>query len=511
MPTTGRCALALTGLLACLVACSVASTAHAQRAPRGAATGAGTRIDADREAARAFYQRAGREFRTEHYRILSDLGPDDTRAYGAHLDLLYEEYARRLAGLPQQAPEVPFVLMFAQQSDYLATLRSEYGINAAGSGGMFFVSPRGAALAFFTERLPRSRVLHVVQHEGFHQYAHSRFANTLPMWVNEGLAEFFGEAVVVEGRVVVGQASPGPVAAIRAAIEAGTTVPFLRMLTMTPDEWNENVRSGDAAIQYMQAWSMVQFLGWAEGGRHQRGFEQYLRLLHAGVGSERAFVDSFGAGEVANFEAAWKRWASAAQPTAFGVAASRLTYLAEGARQLSSEGVKVESLEELVARLKERDFEIAVTIHGRTDRLRADDTILRIPKDDLAKAEPVFEIVPQKVRPLGEAARAREAAHPTPPVITTRGLEPRELLLEWTRAKSGDAFDFRLLSPKEAPAPPPPAKRRAKESTKERAKEPAKEPAKPADSPASPDPGPPGASPTDSTAPKDRPASPEAA
>jgi hypothetical protein len=503
MRTAGLCALALSGLLAC----SAASTAHAQGSSRRAPSGVRQRIDADREAALAFYQRAGREYRSAHYRILSDLGPDDTRAYGAHLDLLYDEYARRLAGLPQQAPEVPFVLMFSQQSDYLATLRADYGINAAGSGGMFFVSPRGAALAFFTEKLPRSRVLHVVQHEGFHQYAHSRFANTLPMWVNEGLAEFFGEAVVVEGRVVVGQASPGPVAAIRAAIEAGTTVPFLRMLTMSPDEWNENVRSGDAAIQYMQAWSMVQFLGWAEGGRHQRGFEQYLQLLHAGVGSERAFVDSFGAGEVANFEAAWKRWASAAQPTAFGVAASRLTYLAEGARQLSAEGVRVESLEELVAQLKERDFEIAVTIHGRTERLRADDTILRIPKDDLAEAEPVFEIVPQKIRPTSESARKREAAHPTPPVITTRGLEPRELLLEWTRAKSGDAFDFRLLSPKEAPKPPPAAKRRTSEPSKPAIKPPVEPPIKPTDAPTDR----PTTAPTDPATPKERPGSPEAA
>ena len=474
MRHAGLCALALSGLLA------IGAAPHAQ-AQSGVARPR-QRVDADREAALAFYGRAGRETRTAHYRILSDLGADETRAYGAHLDLLYEEYARRLAGLPQQAPEVPFVLMFARQSDYLATLRADYGINAAGSGGMFFVSPRGAALAFFTEGLPRSRVLHVVQHEGFHQYAHSRFANTLPMWVNEGLAEFFGEAVVVEGRVVVGQASPGPVAAIRAAIESGTTVPFLRMLTMSPDEWNGNVRSGDAAIQYMQAWSMVQFLGWAENGRHRRGFEQYLRLLHAGVGSERAFIDSFGAGEVANFEAAWKRWASAANPTAFGVAASRLTFLAEGARALASDGVRVESLEELVARLKERGFETAVTIHGRTERLCADDAILAIPRDDLAQVAPVFEIVPQKLpRTLGESARRREESHPTPPVITTRGLEPRELLLEWTRARSGDAFDFRLLSPKEAPKPPPAARRKAKPPEKSSPAAPASAPDEPAE------------------------------
>ena len=38
---------------------------------------------------------------------------------------------------------------------------------------------------------------HVAQHEGFHQFAWSRFAEDLPVWVNEGMAEFFGESVIV--------------------------------------------------------------------------------------------------------------------------------------------------------------------------------------------------------------------------------------------------------------------------------------------------------------------------
>jgi hypothetical protein len=130
-----------------------------------------------------WFAKAGREVRSKHYRILSDLDPDDTKLYASHLDLMYEEYARRLAGIPQQAPEVPFVLMFERESDYLNVLRNRYGVNGTGSGGMFFITPAGAALAFFTEQLPRTRVLHVVQHEGFHQYAHSRFAGTLPPWV----------------------------------------------------------------------------------------------------------------------------------------------------------------------------------------------------------------------------------------------------------------------------------------------------------------------------------------
>ena len=415
--------------------------------------------------AAAFFARAGGEVRSRHYRILSDLPPDDTRAYGEHLDLMYAEYARRLASLPQRAPEVPFVLMFAKQSDYLEVLRSTYGINGMGSGGMFFISPAGAALAFFTEDLPRSRVLHVAQHEGFHQYAHSRFAGTLPPWVNEGLAEFFGEAIVVDGKVIVGQASPAPVAAIRDAIAKGTTVDFLRMLTMDGDAWNANVRAGSAAIQYMQAWSMVQFLGWAEDGRYQRAFEGYLRLLHAGTPSERAFVQAFGTGDVASFERAWKDWASKARPTAFAAAAAKLTFLAEGMRALAREGTRAEDLEDLVDQLRGRGFAIEVTVHGRTERMTADDSLLSIPRDELAKETPVLEMLAPARAPRTTIEKRREEAHPTPQGITTRGLAPRELVLVWTRTRAGDDFDYRLESPKRAPKArkPVPAKDGAKE------------------------------------------------
>jgi hypothetical protein len=393
------------------------------------------------------------EFRSRHYRILSDLAPEDTRLYAAHLDIIYEEYARRLSSLAQRAPEVPFVLMFAKERDYLRVLRDRYAINATGSGGMFFISPGGAALAFFTESLPRSRVFHVIQHEGFHQYAHSKFAGTLPPWLNEGLAEYFGEAIVLEGKVIIGQASPGPIEAIKKAIEQNATVDFHRMLTMTGEQWNANVQAGNASVQYMQAWSMVQYLSWADGGRYQRAFEGYLQRIHAGMPSERAFVDAFGTNDLVQFERAWKEWAAKAVPSALAVAAMRITFMAEGLLELSRNGVKVDGFDEMLSRLAERNFATEVVVHGRTQRIEANEKVLEIPMDALTPTQPVFDMIPPKLSRLSTVERKREEERPTPPTVTTRGLEPRELVLKWTRRKNGD-FDYEILSPQKAPPPP---------------------------------------------------------
>lgn len=434
-------------MAACCIALVLCATpASAQRgSPRGAPQAQQQRITWE----------PGAEVRSKHYRILSDLEPEDTKLYAGHLDLLYEEYSRRLASLPPRAPEIPFVLMFARESDYLAVLRARYGVNATGSGGMFFISPQGAALAFFVESLPRSRVFHVIQHEGFHQFAHSRFVGSLPPWLNEGLAEYFGEAIVLEGRVIIGQSSAGPVERIKKAIEQSQTIDFLRMLTMTSDEWNANVRAGNAGVQYMQAWSMVQYLSWADNGRYQRAFEGYIQLIHSGMPSDRAFVQAFGTSDLKNFEDAWKTWARNAVPSALGTAAMKLTFLAEGLIALSHDGVKVSDLDDLVAKLRERGFKTEVSVHGRTEVMEANERILEIPKDELTSAQPVLEAIAPKLKGLSAVEKKREEEHPTPIAINTRGLEPRELVLKWTRRKSGE-FDYEILSPNKAPAPAKP-------------------------------------------------------
>lgn len=390
------------------------------------------------------------ELRSRHYRILSDLDEESTRFYAEHLDTMHDGYAKRFASLAQRVPEVPSVMMFATEKDYIDVMRIRFGINATGSGGMFFVAPTGAGLAFFTESLPRSRVLHVIQHEGFHQYAHTRFLDALPPWLSEGLAEYFGQALVLDGRIVVGQAGAPAIDGVKRALDSGKTVPFQRMLTMTTTAWNDNVRAGDASVQYLQAWSMVQFLSWAEDGRYQRSFEGYLQALHAGIPSERAFVSAFGTSDLDSFERAWRAWAIEQKPSAFSSAARKLTFLAEGMKALSRDGVAIDGFDDLLSKLRERDFSTEVAIHGRTERMRADEAALDIPGDGLTKAQPVFDILPARKTGGTRSAKERDDTHPMPPEVTTRGLAPRELVLRWKRLRSG-AVEYVLESPKEAP------------------------------------------------------------
>lgn len=375
----------------------------------------------------------------------------ETRAYGEHLDLLYAEYMSRFGVLEERTPEVRDVLIFATQQDYISTLRERFGINATGSGGMFFVSPRGAALAFWTEGLPRSRVLHVIQHEGFHQFAHTRFGSDLPPWVNEGVAEFFGESVVVDGAVIIGQTSERTIGTLRQAIDAGKHIRFREMVTMDSPSWNANVQKGDAMLQYMQAWSMVHFLVYGDGGQYRKAFEAYLGYINHGAKNYDAFVRAFGTNDLDSFETRWIAYAKAARPSSFVTALERAQFLAEGLKMLAEKGVVPTSMEDLQEKLVAEKFSVETFAggggHGRMVTLSALDHLnFQIPDDDLAKGTPTFELLPPKEKRKPKKAKDGQEPIPLPPTLVTRDLAPRNLAIRWARSKEGDriAFDLEL-------------------------------------------------------------------
>lgn len=389
----------------------------------------------------------GRSLPTSRFYVLrSDLPLAQTREFAELLDTMNAEYSKRLHMLELRTKPELNVYMFAKRKDYLDTLRTRFGVNGEGSGGMFFRSPAGAGLAFYVEDLPRRWLSHVIQHEGFHQVAHSRFGSDLPPWANEGLAEFFGEAVVVDHDVVIGQGSARTIDRLKAALEKDATIPFLEMITMTPAAWNARVQSGSAGLQYAQAWSMVHFLVLGDGGKYQAAFERYLKMINAGTPSERAFMDAFGvrdAAGIAEFERAWKRYATDAKPGTFATAVDRMTFLAEGVLALRKIDKMPKSLDELRTMLDEMHFSMDIQQHGRTETLRASDPrFYELPVDDQNRTAPLFVVEPAKVGRLGPKDRMIEEKFPTPPRLATSGMRPKELEVKWIRDDKTGAFTY---------------------------------------------------------------------
>jgi hypothetical protein len=217
---------------------------------------------------------------------------------------------------------------------------------------------------------------------------------------------------------------------------------------MTAQQWSETLANDTAAGLYTQSWSRVHFLIYGDGGRYRDHFERYLRLINTGHLSREAFVRAFVTDDFDAFERRWKEYAASVSPSSFVTALERLEFLAEGALELSRRRVLSESLEALQQDLVEIDFVLSLPDHAAAVELRPRSRMFTIPPTGASQEggyEPVFVVSRPKLSPLTQRQRQLEESSPTPSVIETKFLKPRDLAVRWIRDEDGDSFTYDIV------------------------------------------------------------------
>ena len=136
-------------------------------------------------------------FASHHYHIHTNLSREETVPFGRHMDAVFAQYERRFADYTERHAGLMPLYLFRHQDEYLDFMR-HHGIDATGSGGMFFVTHSIRGLATWAHGHSRSQTLRTLQHEGFHQFAWNHLGPNLPTWMNEGLAQYFEDAVILD-------------------------------------------------------------------------------------------------------------------------------------------------------------------------------------------------------------------------------------------------------------------------------------------------------------------------
>lgn len=232
-----------------------------------------------------------RTIQTKYYIIHTDLDPQGTREAELRLTLMAEEYARRLEGLAGAVRQrLPFFL-YSDLKDYYA---------AGGLPGSIGVFTRDRLMAASHPKNPDA-LWTTVQHEGFHQFVLAAVGDQIPIWANEGLAEYFSHGVFCGDRFMVGFIPPARLQRVRDGIREKKFRPLAEMLVLEHSEWNQELHGAN----YDQAWSMVHFLAHADKGRYQQAFISYLRDMSRGQSAQRTWNKHFGE----DHKAFQERWA----------------------------------------------------------------------------------------------------------------------------------------------------------------------------------------------------------
>ena len=256
-----------------------------------------------------------RELNTRHYRIHTDLDADLSSDLGRRMDAMYEQYAQRLAVF-KAAGALPRleVYLFRHQRDYMHFS----GWRLKNSGGVFL--PSRGILAAFLEGQGRDQLRRTLQHEAFHQFAFNAISPDLPIWLNEGLAQFFEEGLWNGDGFLLGEVPPRRIRQLQADLKAGRLVAFGKLLHMSGSEWAGRLGANHSvgATQYNQSWAMVHFLVMAQNARGEYLYRarliEMLRLLHDGKDADEAFQLAFGT-NVRGFQERFLDYARALQPS----------------------------------------------------------------------------------------------------------------------------------------------------------------------------------------------------
>lgn len=239
---------------------------------------------------------------TPHYRIKSDLPPECAQAIGSHQEALFRELCRRMQGTKAAGQiERMDLIAVGSQEKFIKIMGDE----AKGCQGLY----TGDRLGAFGDPKEMDALLGVLRHEGTHQLVWEFIGPTCPVWLNEGLAEFFQNAEFSRDAMKTGQVPLLNVVILRKAIEDDKTIPLPRLLMMTYEDWSKAVadESPQAHIQYPQAWSVVHFLQEGDNGKYRAPLLQYIYHLSRKRGSMEAWAETFGTNYKA-FEDRWKAY-----------------------------------------------------------------------------------------------------------------------------------------------------------------------------------------------------------
>jgi hypothetical protein len=228
----------------------------------------------------------------KYHVLVHDLSDDQAREVLLRMQAITEEYAVRTRDFSGQLRgKLPFIL-FRRPADYYRAGGLE------GSAGVF----TGTYLMAIAGDELTPDTWHVIQHEAFHQFARSVINDDLPPWINEGLAEYFSEAVYTGDGFVSGAIPAQRLDRVKESIQSNAFRPLQDMMHLKHAEWNSQL----TAANYDQAWAMAMFLAHGDNGKYQKTFSRFMVALNRGILWEKAWLDTFGSAE--GFEKQMNAW-----------------------------------------------------------------------------------------------------------------------------------------------------------------------------------------------------------
>ena len=224
--------------------------------------------------------------KTASFTLFSNAGEGETRRVGEDLERLRDALSQLLPGLTLNAPSPTWIYIF-KSSAALQPYQRVYQGKLLDAGGYFLAKEQGNYVAVNIQPKSKANPTAIVYHEYFHYVARNNYGD-LPLWLHEGLAEYYSTFQVSGNEAFVGL----PIAEHVLWLQKNPWIPLSQLFAVDQDskEYNESDRRG---AFYAESWALTHYL--LEGSPERRSqFQELLRRTQAGTPGRQAFHEVFG-------------------------------------------------------------------------------------------------------------------------------------------------------------------------------------------------------------------------
>jgi len=223
------------------------------------------------------------------YQVLAQGGPERAEEVNGFMNGMFCQYSRYFAnGLPKPGARV---IVFDNLPDFRAYSTASIGMIHSNLAGYCHWKTDAEGYRFYElVCFENARLWTTLAHEGFHQFLGHEIGVQAPVWLNEGLAQYFENSEVRGGRLQTGLVNPTKLLAAQNLIRAGTAPSLLELMEMDRAAFYAN-----ADVTYPMSWAAIHYLFNGEGATYRNSvFRRYLQDLKFGKDEFTSFQRRFG-------------------------------------------------------------------------------------------------------------------------------------------------------------------------------------------------------------------------
>jgi hypothetical protein len=255
---------------------------------------------------------------SDNYTLDTDYVEDADRL-SLHLEAIRARYVEAFPNMinPDAPQRSSSVLVFAEPEDYYNYSFRTTQDRSENTLGHFNPST-GQLLLFLDAEIDDPGAMHVLYHEGTHQWMHGHGAS-LPFWANEGVAEYVGGTLIndageITDRAVCDSFLKGRLRSLTDNWENRSSL--FDIMNESPQEFY----SGYVSLKYAMGWTLVHFFMESGDEKLKKTFITYLNRFKEVVGGEKkevardgmalqyVYLDTFYDLDMEDVTQRWEAW-----------------------------------------------------------------------------------------------------------------------------------------------------------------------------------------------------------